>query len=117
MRETIMKITTHLMLIGILVGANAFAGQPDDQVQKETVKFQELNVDTPAGVTALYQRIHSAARRVCNVGEDRNLGMQQQAKTCASEAEAGAIARVNSPALTAYYRIKTGKQVAVLAAN
>jgi UrcA family protein len=35
-------------------------------VRSETVKFQDLNVGTPAGVEALYGRIHSAAVRVCS---------------------------------------------------
>ncbi len=120
-------ITTHgtafaarsiaLMLTCVLAGANAFAGQPDDQVPTETVKFQDLNVDSPAGVAMLFQRIHSAAKRVCNVDGDRDLARAQQATTCASEAEARAVALVNSPPLTAYYQKKTGRQVAVFAAN
>jgi UrcA family protein len=121
-----MNVTTHnanlaarsaaLFLTCMLVGTHAFAGEPDP-VSSETVKYQDLNVDSPAGVTALYQRIHSAAKRVCDVGGDRNLASQQEAQTCASKAEAGAVAHVNSPALTAYYQMKTGRQVAVFAAN
>ncbi len=121
-----MNVATHninfaarsaaLFLTCILVGSHAFAGEPDS-VPSETVKYQDLNVDSAAGVTALYQRIHSAAKRVCDVDGDRNLARQQQAQTCASKAEAGAVALVNSPALSAYYQVKTGRQVAVFASN
>lgn len=41
----------------------------DDGVRTETVKFQDLNTDTAAGVQALYGRIHSAAQRVCSQSE------------------------------------------------
>jgi len=120
-------ITTHgaafaarsiaLTLTCVLAAANSFAGQPDDQVPAKIVKFQDLNVDSPAGVAALFQRIHSAAKLVCNVDRDRSLAAAQRAKTCASEAEARAVALVNLPPLTAYYQKKIGRPAAVLAAN
>jgi UrcA family protein len=120
-----MDITTHsnfaarsaaLLLTCILVGTHAFAGN-SDPVSSETVKYQDLNIDSLAGVTALYQRIHSAAKRVCDVDRDRNLAMQEKAQTCTSKAEAGAVALVNSPSLTTYYQMKTARQIAVFAAN
>jgi UrcA family protein len=106
-----------VLLSCMLVGANALAGQADDQAQMETVKFQELNVGANAGVAALYQRIHSAAVHVCNAGDIRDLANVADARNCVVEAEARAVAQVNLPALTAYCRIKTGQPVAVLAAN
>ncbi len=106
-----------IMLVCILVGSNAFAGQPDDQAPAETVKFQELNVGANAGVAVLYRRIHSAARHVCNVDDIRDPANLARARTCAVEAEARAVAQVNLPTLTAYYQKKTGQFVPVLAAN
>ena len=51
-----------ILLTSLLAVSNALA---DEQLRTETVKFQDLNVQTPAGVEALYRRIHSAALRVC----------------------------------------------------
>jgi UrcA family protein len=91
-------------------------GEPNP-VSSKTVTYEDLNVGSSAGVTALYQRIHSAAKQVCEVDGDRNLATRHEAHTCQSKAEAEAVALVNSPALTSYYLTKTGRPVAVFAAN
>jgi UrcA family protein len=94
---------TAMLLACVLVASNALA---DEQVRSETVKFQDLNVGTTAGVEALYRRIHSAAVRVCSPpgGWVQQLG----AAACTKDAEARAIEKVNLPLLTAFYRTKTG---------
>ena len=106
-----------VLITCLFVVTSAFAGEPGDQIPNETVKFQDLNVSSPAGVAALYQRIHAAARRVCKVGEGRDLEMAQRAKTCANEAEARAVTQVDSAGLTAYYQMKTGRQAVALTAG
>jgi len=95
--------STAMLLACVLVASNALAAE---QVRTETVKFQDLNVGTPAGVEALYRRIHSAAVRVCSPpgGWLEQLG----AAACAKDAEAKAIEKVNLPLLTAFYAMKTG---------
>jgi UrcA family protein len=99
-----------MLLVGVLVVSNALA---DEQVRTETVKFQDLNVGTTAGVEALYSRIHSAARRVCS---ETDPVLQAAAIACARNAEAKAIEKVNLPLLTAYYRMKNGgRQEAIVA--
>ncbi len=99
-----------LLACAVLV-SSAYA---DDQVRSETVKFADLNVNTPAGVEALYQRIHSAAKRVCS--ESGTL-QQTAAGACARKAEADAIEKVSLSQLTAYFRMKTGNHTQPLAAN
>jgi UrcA family protein len=106
-----------VLITCLFVVTSAFAGEPGDQIPNETVKFQDLNVSSPAGVAALYQRIHAAARRVCKVGEGRDLEMAQRAKTCANEAEARAVTQVDSAGLTSYYQMKTGRQAVTLTAG
>jgi UrcA family protein len=93
---------TAILLASVLVVPNALA---DEQLRTETVKFQDLNVGTPAGVEAIYRRIHSAALRVCSQNDPV---MQAAVLACARSAEAKAIEKVNQPSLTAYYRMKTG---------
>jgi UrcA family protein len=101
-----------MLLACVLVASNALA---DEQVRSETVKFQDLNVSSPAGVETLYSRIHSAARRVCTPPE--GWPAQLGASTCVRESEARAIAKVNLPLLTAYYEKKTGDRTQTIAAN
>lgn len=102
---------TATLLASVLAAPNAFA---DEQLRTETVKFQDLNVGTPAGVEALYRRIHSAAARVCSESDP---GMRAAASSCARSAEAKAIEKVNQPLLTAYYRTKTGDNIETITAR
>ncbi len=102
--------STAMLLAWVLVASNAFA---DPQLRSETVKFQDLNVSTPAGVEALYSRIHAAAKRVCSAPDWE----WYRELPCAKEAEATAIAKVNVPALTAFYRMKTGDHTETHVAN
>jgi UrcA family protein len=100
-----------ILLTSVLAVSNALA---DEQVRTETVKFQDLRVDTPAGVEALYKRIHSAAARVCSQNDPV---MRAAAGSCARSAEAKAIEKVNQPLLTAYYRMKTGDHTETITAR
>ena|SRR5215472_8633041 len=93
--------------------STAFAGE---QIRSETVKFQDLNVNTSEGVQALYGRIHAAAWRVCLTTSNDPI-YQRGARDCAKKAEAKAIETVNLPQLTAFYRMKTGDRTQPLSAN
>ncbi|MBV9912071.1 MAG: UrcA family protein [Sinobacteraceae bacterium] len=84
-----------------------------EEVRSETVKFKDLSLDTPAGVQALYRRIHAAAQRVCLQTDP--IG-RAGAAGCAKQAESRAVEKVGNPQLTAYYQAKTGKQSTLLAA-
>jgi UrcA family protein len=98
------------LLAGVLFVSKASAGE---QLRSETVKFQDLNVSSPVGAEALYNRIHAAAKRVC-----AQPGLWQPAEiACVRKAEADAIGKVNQPLLTAFYRTKTGDHTASLTAN
>jgi UrcA family protein len=103
--------STAMFLASVLAVSTAFA---DGQVRSETVKFQDLNVSTSAGVQALYGRIHAAARRVC-VSAGNWAPISELA--CARKAEAQAIAKLDLPLLTAYYRMKTGGKTDTRIAN
>ena len=108
--RSILAIAAALLLACALVTPNAFAGDE----RSETVKFQDLNLDAPAGVEALYNRIHSAARRVCAQSDPV---ATQGVGGCIRKAEAKAIQDVNLPALTAFYRTKNGGKSDALTAS
>jgi UrcA family protein len=91
----------------------AFSAHAGDDVRSETVKFADLNVDTPAGAEALYGRIHAAARRVC----EQPAGELVSVRRCMANAESQAIGKVNSPLLTAFYEQKTGNKPQAITAS
>jgi UrcA family protein len=84
-------------------------------IPKETVKFQDLNINSPAGAAALYQRLHAAARHVCFTEWDRGPAKMQQAEVCANEAESRAVSRLNVAELTAYYQVKSRQDLVLTA--
>ena len=91
-----------MLLASVLAVSTAFAGEPDGQVRTEDIMFQDLNLNTTAGVDALYKRVHSAAQRVCAVSGQPDLGAASALAKCSKEAEARAIEKINLPALTAF---------------
>jgi len=108
--RTILAYAAAVVLASVLVASNAHADGP---VRSETVKFSDLNLGTSAGVEALYQRIHAAARRVC----EQPAGQQAAAGKCMTKAESEAIGKVSVPLLTAFYQTKTGTHPATITAN
>jgi UrcA family protein len=103
-------LSTAMLLTCVWAFSSASA---DEQVRSERVKFQDLNVDTPEGVQALYGRIHSAAKRVCS---ESDAALQRASAACARKAEANAIEKLSLPQLTAYYKIKNGDHTQPLVA-
>jgi len=93
----------------VLFAFNAHAGDS----RSETVKFADLDLGTPAGVEALYGRIHAAAWRVCR----QPAGEFQATRVCTARAESEAIGKVNVPLLTAFYQKKTGSHPQTITAN
>jgi UrcA family protein len=76
--------------------------------RQTTVRFNDLNVDHPAGAAVLYRRIHQAAQDVC--GESQSPGSRFISLSwisCVAQAVDRAVVEVDRPALTAYYRLHT----------
>ena len=87
--KTVNRIPGALSIAMLLTCVWAFSSaSADEQVRSETVKFHDLNVNTPEGVQALYGRIHSAAKHVCSESDPI---LQQGSAACARKAEANAI--------------------------
>jgi len=112
--KTVNCISRALSAAMLLTCVWAFSSaSADEQVRSERVKFQDLNVNAPDGVQALYSRIHAAAKRVCSENDPI---MQLASAACARKAEANAIEKLSLPQLTAYYKIKTGDHTQPLVA-
>jgi UrcA family protein len=73
------------------------------------VKYGDLNLANPEGVSVLYKRLRVAAVRVCE-NDSPYLEKRAEVKRCIADAMERAVARVNSPALTAYAASKGGER-------
>ncbi len=82
----------------------------------QTVKFDELNLNSTAGATVLLTRIHNAAKLVCAIDVP---GLRARAieSRCIADSEARAVKQVDNGNLTAVYAAKTGQRLPVMAAN
>ena len=105
-------LSTAMLLACTWTVSTALAGE---ELRSQTVKFQDLDLNTPEGVQALYGRIHAAAWKVCSRTSDpiEQLG----SVACARKAEARTIETVNLPQLTAFYRMKNGDRTQPLSAS
>jgi UrcA family protein len=60
-------------------------------------------------VETLYARLRVAARKVCNVGEERALGKVMASRTCYRQVLATAVDDARLPTLTALYRLESAR--------
>ena len=88
------------------LGAVAYAVSALDEPPRRVVEFGDLDLNRDVGVAALYARIRSAAREVCEPLDVWSLRMLRQQFDCRENAIGRAVADVNSPALTAYVLTK-----------
>lgn len=107
--------TATLLAASALMTAGAHA--EDYPVRVETVQFQDLNVNTPAGAQALYDRIYAAANRVCEWSSSGDPFAAVRTSKCARKAAAKAVEQLKLPALTAYYNLRTGAKASTLIAK
>jgi UrcA family protein len=95
------------VVLGLLGSAQALASVPPSV----KVNYADLNLSTQAGAQTLYNRIAGAARTVCGFPGSTLLD-QSIWKACYRDAISEAVAKVNSPLLTA---IQTGHAAPVVA--
>jgi UrcA family protein len=87
-----------------LACANAYADAPSD-THASIVKFRDLDLNRPHDVAKLYNRITVAADRVC--GPRSLTGSYYKTadyESCYADAVARAVAHIDQPAVTSYYR-------------
>jgi UrcA family protein len=104
-----MKTAQILCVLFCVNFAAAMAGgdarAESDETLQRTVSYADLNMNDPAGVQTLYQRLRIASRSVCGGSTQpvQHFANQQ----CVREALASAIARANIRPLTRYYSHRT----------
>ena len=117
--KIVSRFLAGFLITAAFLAPKVFAADPTDSVRTQTVKFEDLSVNTQAGAAALYQRIHRAAKQVCEQpgADQRNLKAWQMQQSCIVRAESRAVDNVHSGALSAYYQMTLGHPYAVLAQN
>jgi UrcA family protein len=67
----------------------------------ETVRYADLDVTHAPGAAELFQRVKSAAERVC-ADPGRSLAAQAHHSACMRSAVSGAVTQIDEPAVSAY---------------
>jgi UrcA family protein len=105
-----MKSLAACALIGIFLSplsAVAFTTSALDNPPTRVVQFGDLDLSQNVGIEALYSRIRSAAREVCEPLDVWSLRRLHEEYHCRKAAIGRAVAELNSPALTAYFLTKS----------
>lgn len=81
-----------------------------------TVKYADLNVASPSGARALYERIRAAAQAGCSY---YLFETEEDEARCVHDAIASAVAKVNQPALSAIFdaKFKAPAQASLVSRN
>jgi UrcA family protein len=121
MKNFKMNNTQHFLaavVAAVSLSSVAVAAHADQalDVPARTVHYSDLNLNTQAGVAALYNRIRSAAQLVCGNVDPRRLDEAASAKACMDKAVFSSVTAVNNPMLTSEYNARVGgaqKQISV----
>ena len=105
--------TGALASIVSLLGITPAWSAPSD-VPSVTVSFRDLDLSTPEGANTLYRRIRTAAQKVCGYAGADVLS-QNISRACYRNAIADAVAKVNSPLLTAVHTGRPTPMTAMVA--
>lgn len=107
-QETAMyRFTITMMIFALALGFQSAHAAPPQNVLSVVVHFADLDLSRSEGAAVLYQRLKSAAETVCAPLDDRNVARHMRFKSCVQTAISTAVAKVDQPALTAYYEAKT----------
>jgi len=77
-----------------------------------TVRFDDLNLDRKAGAVTLYERLETAARRVCGARESGSVFIHDTRdwERCQADALQRAVERIDNTHLNAVHQHHTGNQ-------
>lgn len=97
--KTSLRTILTLALATTVWGTAARADSGADGVRMNAVRYDDLNLNKPAGARMLYRRIQAAAHQVCDLST-RNLRLLGEQQACIERAVDEAVRNVNAPALT-----------------
>jgi UrcA family protein len=102
-RTRLVMIAAGIAFLGLAGASNA--AQPNFfESQRMTVSYADLNIESAAGIKALYGRLQFAARRVCAPFDDgQHRTGDFHFRVCFRDALGSAVAKINKPTLTAMH--------------
>ena len=101
--QNTLRAATFFLCGALTLGAlQASAGATTDEAPpSQRVSYADLDISKPAGAKVLYNRITSAARRVCGSSGFESLTVKHLLDRCIDRAIDNAVKDVGSPALSA----------------
>jgi len=102
--SSIMK-TFKLLAVTAAFGIAGVAGATtSSELPSVRVRYDDLNLNAPAGIAKLHARIHGAARFVCTPLESRVLGLREAYDRCVVDAVTEAVNAVGNANLSDFHR-------------
>jgi UrcA family protein len=95
--------TSPIMMVALALGFTSAQAAPQPEESSIVVRFADLDVSSTEGAMKLYRRLDVAAQRICAPLDDRELARHRIFTGCVQNTIGTAVAKVNQPALTAYY--------------
>jgi UrcA family protein len=94
-----------LAIVGVVASVASFAATPAVDVRSVSVRYDDLNLSTTAGVDTLYRRISAAARDVCPDIYSRDIDTVAAAQRCQTAAISKAVSQVKNPSLAMLHAV------------
>ena len=101
-----LRVIALLVISTLLITASDMAVARDDEAPSVTVRYHDLNLNSPEGIANLYERIHAAALVVCRSVEGPQLVNRvfwSEWNACINHAVAKAVDTVHNEKLSAYH--------------
>ena len=102
------------VVAALALGGIASASIPKD-LPSVVVKYNDLSLNSRAGVANLHARIRAAAAQVCSPLNSRVLGLREEYERCVTDAVAESVAAVGNQNLRQYHLY--GKRAELVAAR
>jgi UrcA family protein len=101
-----------------LAGAAAYADTPPVIGSHELVRFNDLNLDQPRDVARLFNRVNSAADKVCGTRSfAAHYNKIANYEICFKDTVASAVAHIDRPSVTAYFQQRSSDSLRKLIAQ
>ena len=106
-QQILFRVIPLLVMPALLFAESGMAATPVDEAPPSvTVRYHDLNLNSPEGVASLYRRIHAAAVNVCESAEGPQLVNRMfwtEWNFCINHAVANAVNAVHNEKLSAYH--------------
>jgi UrcA family protein len=112
--DKLLPLAAALALGGLTLSGLAQASVPKD-LPSVVVKYDDLSLNTRAGVANLHSRIRNAAAQVCSPLNSRVLGLREEFERCVTDAVSQSVSAVGNANLRQFHLY--GKRAALVAAS